>query len=330
MPQSSDALISVLAVLDNDSQIVEEFIRETSQVLANNYKYYELLLIDNGSSDFTDRSVQSLQQNTPNLRLIRLSRRHDVETALAAGLENCLGDFVIVMDANFDPPSLIPHLIEQSLTGSDVVIAVREDREDQPWLRRKLAVGFYKVASQLLGYSLQPNATHFRVFSRQVVNSLTRIGNKNRYLKYLNALIGYKQTYLPYQRIFRSGYRKKELSILRLALAGIDIIISNSPTPLRLASFLGIISSALSLLYFGYILVVTIVKQKIAEGWITTNLMISVMFFLLFLILTILSEYVARILDETKDRPLYFIEYESNSLVSSFQNETIRESVNVV
>ncbi len=330
MSLNDDSLVSVLTVLDNDCEIIEDYVLETSEVLASNYKYYELLLVDNGSSDFTDRRVQSLQQNTPNLRLIRLSRRHDIETALAAALENCLGDYVIVMDVSSDPPALIPTLIENSLLGNDVVIAVRENREDQSWLRRWSAIIFYKVASQLLGYSLQPNATHFRAFSRQVVNSLSRIGNKSRYLKYLNALVGYKQMYLPYQRIHRTQNQKKEAGIFRLAMSGINIIISNSPAPLRLATLLGVIASTLCLLYFGYILIVTLVKRQITEGWITTNLMISTMFFLLFLILSILSEYIARILDESKDRPLYFIEYESQSSVTSFKAEIINETVNVV
>jgi len=330
MLRNNDSLVSILTILDNDGEIVEGFITEVSQVLRSNYKYYELLLVDNGSSDLTDRNIQRLQQSIPNLRLIRLSRYHDIETALAAGLENCLGDYVVVMDANEDPPSLIPVLIEKSLSGNDIVIAVRENREGQSWIRRWSAVAFYKVASKLLGYSLQPNATHFRVFSRQVVNSLARIGNKSRYLKYLNALVGYKQAFLPYQRIHRRKSKKKEANLFRLALSGLNIIISNSPAPLRLASLLGVISSTLCLLYFGYILIVTLFKRQIAEGWVTTNVMISTMFFLLFLILTILSEYIARILDESKDRPLYFIEYESQSTVSCFKTEIGNQTVNVV
>lgn len=330
MSIKTDTLISVLAVLENDSEIIEDFVREISNILSGSFTYYEVLLIDNGSIDFTDQKIRTLQGTFPNLRLIRLSRPHHIETALAAGLENSLGDYVVVMDANTDPPDLIPSLIEAAVAGNDVVIAVRENREDQPFIRRRAAVIFYKVASKLLGFSLQPNATHFRVFSRQVVNSLSRIGNKNRYLKYLNALVGFKQVHLPYRRIQRPQAHKKDPGLFKLVLAGLDIIISNSPAPLRLASLLGFISSSLSLIYFAYVLIVTIVKQKIAEGWITTNLMISTMFFLLFLILTILSEYIARILEESKDRPLYFIEYESHSTVSSFKTEAISNSVNVV
>lgn len=330
MQLKSDYLVSVLTVLDNDAEIIDEFIQELTQILIKNYQYYEVLLIDNGSSDETDQQVQYLQQHISNLRLIRLSRQHDVETALAAGLENCLGDYVVVLDANTDPPAIIPTLIEKACFGNDVVIALREDRKGQSLLRNWSAVMFYKVASRLLGYSLQPNATHFRVFSRQVVNSLARIGSKSRYLKYLNALMGFKQAHVSYQRIYRRCTRKKELGFFKLVWSGLDIIISNSPAPLRMASLLGLLSSTLCLLYFGYILVVAVVKQKIAEGWATTNLMISTMFFLLSLMLTILSEYVARILDESRDRPLYFIEYESHSQTSTFKSEMINKTMNIV
>ncbi len=330
MPLNTDTLISVLTVLDNDCDIVDAFIAETTQVLSENYHYYELLLVDNGSTDGTSERIKALQKRVPNLRLLRLSRHHDLETALAAALDNSLGDYVVIMNANYDPPAMIPVLLERAVSGYDVVIAERKHRNEQPPLRKWLAVSFYKVASKLLGYSLQPNATHFRVFSRQVVNSISRIGNKNRYLKYLNALVGFNQIHVPYERAYRKAEAPGERGLLKPALAAIDIIISNSAVPLRLASLLGVLSSFLALLYFGYILVVTLVKNKIAEGWLTTNLMSTAMFFLLFLILTILSEYIARILEESKDQPLYFIQYETHSSVSTYRDEVVNRIVNVV
>lgn len=330
MPSNNNLLISVISVLDNDAAIAADFVRETSQILSAHYAYYELLLVDNGSRDGTEAIVQGLLQSIPNLRLLCLSRSHSTEIALTAGLENCLGDYVVILNAHSDPPTAIPAMIEQALDGYDVVIAERTDRADQSWWRERCAVIYYRLASKMLGLRLQPNATHFRVLSRQVVNSITRIGNKSRYLKYLNALIGYRQTHVPYQPQPRPASSKRGHGFWRAVLEGLDILISNSPLPLRIASLMGFLSSGVSLLYFGYVLVVTLVKSRIAEGWITTNLMLSALFFLMFLILTILSEYVARILEESKDRPLYFIAYETGSVVSTFNNQEVKNSVNVV
>lgn len=330
MPSKKDLLVSVISVLDNDAAIVADFVRETSQLLSANYAYYEFLLIDNGSRDGTEAIVQDLLRSIPNLRLLCLSRSHSTEIALTAGLENCLGDYVVILNAHNDPPTAIPAMIEKALDGYDVVIAERTDRADQSWWRERCAILYYRLASKMLGLRLQPNATHFRVLSRQVVNSITRIGNKSRYLKYLNALIGYRQIHVPYQPQPRHSSSKRGHGFWRAVLEGLDILISNSPLPLRIASLMGFFSSGVSLLYFGYVLLVTLVKSRIAEGWVTTNLMLSALFFLLFLILTILSEYVARILEESKDRPLYFIAYEIGSAVSTFNNQQVNNSVNVV
>lgn len=331
MTLKKDSLITVLVVLDNDCEIIDDFVAETTRTLSANYRYYELLLVDNGSFDSVDQRIQCLQKQIPNLRLVRLSRPHDTEIALAAGLDNSLGDYVVIMNANYDPPGFIPTLVEEAAAGYDVVIAELRNRDGQSLARKFLARIYYRLASKLLGYSLQPNATHFRIFSRQVVNSISKIGNKSRYLKYLNALVGFKQKHLFYDRIYRTNAaRVRERGLLRPILSGLDIVISNSAAPLRLASLLGVSASFLSLIYCGYVLGVTLVKKKIAEGWVTTNLMTSAMFFVLFIIITILAEYIARILEETKDRPLYFVEYETSSTVASFKEEVISNTVNVV
>ncbi|HZS04866.1 MAG TPA: glycosyltransferase [Blastocatellia bacterium] len=330
MSLKNDTLISVLVVLKNDRDIIDDFIQETTQILSQTCRYYEVLLIDNGSTDGTGEVVQALQKRIPNLRLLRLSRSHDTETALAAALDNSLGDYVVIMHPAYDPPAMIPVLLEQAVLGYDVVIAELRQRDAQPFLRRSLAVLFYKIASRLLRYRLQPNATHFRVFSRQVVNSLTKIGSKSRYLKYLNALVGFRQTHIQYERVYRERAASIEPGILKLAVEAVDIIISNSAVPLRLASLLGLLSSFLSLVYCVYVLLISLLKKNVAEGWITTNLMSTGLFFMMFLILTILSEYIARILEESKDRPLYFIEYETNSSVASYKEEVINRVVNVV
>jgi dolichol-phosphate mannosyltransferase len=319
---AAEVLVSICAVLTDDLDRIDRFLAETSEVLSERFQYHELLLIDNALDPIVGLRMHDWQQRTPNVRLLRLSRRYNQEIALAAALDNSIGDYVVVMDIASDPPSMIPDLITTAVSGHDVVIAER-GCDDEPLIRRWLSRGFYRVATVLLGYPLRSNATYFRAFSRRAVNSLIRIRSKNRYLRCLNGMVGFSQATIPHTGRRSGGGRRGLLRLFANARSAADIIISNSAAPLRLASLLGLVASFVNVLYFGYILVVTLVKSKLAEGWLTISITSTTMFFLLFIILSILSEYIARILDETKDQPLYFIEAETNSDISSFQKDRL-------
>jgi len=221
-------------------------------------------------------------------------------------------------------------MVQQAVSGYDVVIAEQVDRGRDSWLESSLRKVFYKLASRILGEALQPQASYFRVLSRRVVNSLTQIKNKSRYFKYFTALVGFRQIHVPYQRVYRCSPEIGKSHFFQSAGNALDIILSNSARPLRWAVRLGLMASFINLAYFGYIFIVSLIKQEIAEGWLTTNVMSTLMFFFLFLILTVLSEYIARILEETKDRPLYFIDYEVDSPVMSYKQETVCDHLNVV
>jgi dolichol-phosphate mannosyltransferase len=330
MNNDPDIFVSVLAVVNNDADVIESFLSETAAVLFKNFSYYEILIVDNGSLDDSSSIIQTLQKKIPNIRLLRLSRAYDKETALAACLDNSIGDYVIIMDLLCDPPDLIPEMVQQGVSGFDVVIAQSTDRgrgsRTESYLRRI----YYKTASGILGETLQPQASYFRVLSRRVVNSLTRIRNKSRYFKYFTALVGFRQTHIPYQRVYRCFRTDGKSTFFQSLGNALDIILSNSARPLRWAAWLGLLASSINLVYFGYIFIVTLVKRRITEGWLTTNVMSTLMFFFLFLILTVLAEYVARILEETKDRPLYFIDYEIDSPVMSYKQKEGEERLNVV
>jgi dolichol-phosphate mannosyltransferase len=325
MAGGEEALVSVCAVLSDDVERLDEFLIETSRLLASSFQYHELLLIDNSLEHRVGLRVQSWQQQLPNIRLLRLSRQYSHEVALAAALDNSIGDYVVVMDIGSDPPSMIPDLVGAAMSGYDVVIAERRV-ENEPFLTRWLSRAFCRLATTLLGYPLRSNATYFRAFSRRAVNSLIRIRSKNRYLRCLNGMVGFSQVSLPHREPMTPSRRRGFLRLLSSVRSAADMIISNSGAPLRVASLLGLMASCANVLYFAYILAVTIVKKKLAEGWLTMSIANTAMFLLLFIILSILSEYIARILDESKDQPLYFIEAETNSEICSVQ----RERLNVV
>jgi len=326
---NNDIMVTVLTVVQNDADILEAFLNDLSKVLSEAYRHYEILLVDDGSTDETEGKVAEAQKRLRNIRCVRLSRAYDRETALAAGMDNSIGDFVVIMELEHDPVELIPEMVQRAIDGANIVIADRKDRSDDKALVRSLAAPGFRLASRILGVEIEPNSSYYRVMSRQVVNSITRIRNKSRYLKYLNSVVGFKQAHLSYTRHFRRPTPKHRVGTWSAIRKGMDLIFSNSAAPLRFVALLGSIASLLSLAYILYIVIVRLLSSSLAPGWLTTNLVSTTMFFFLFVILTILSEYIARILDEVKEMPLYFVDYESHSTVSNSSN-TESDRVNVV
>ncbi|WP_239630035.1 glycosyltransferase family 2 protein [Paenibacillus sp. H1-7] len=307
-------IISVATVINNDSSIIQSYINETLKILANNFTNYELVIIDNGSVDNSAIIIKELQSNYSNIRLISLSKKYDEEFATAAALDNCIGDAVVLMDTNYDPPSLIPLLIEKCLAGYDLVIAERNNRDDESFLEKISAKMFYKISSLLTGYNINPNYSDYVVFSRKMVNSLVQIRDRSRYLKYLKLEVGYKHTTVKYNRILRAGKRKKR-NLLYSASFALEVICTNSDKLLRIASFTGLFTSFLNLMYVVYVLLIALFKKDVAEGWTSSSLFSSVMFFLMFMIMTVISFYISSVLRETKKGPLYYITDETNSSV---------------
>ncbi|MGA3096545.1 MAG: glycosyltransferase [Bryobacteraceae bacterium] len=312
---NGDVLISVLAIVPDDGEAMESFVASTLEILDKHYAYYELLLIDNGSPLDVYCRLQELQGRLPNVRVVRLSRRYSTEVSLAAALDHSIGDYVVLIEPALHPPEVIPQLVSAAMDGCDSVTAMPAGQRDS-LLDRLFCHPAYRLASILLGFELRPNESTFKVFSRRLVNSIVRIRSKNRYLSYLHASVGLRQSAISYEGAKRGGKRSAVGHTIGRLNAVANILVANTAIPLRFASMLGLLASAGNLAYLAYIFVVTLVKSRIAEGWLTISITNTTMFLLLFTILTILSGYVARILDETKEQPLYFVESETNSTVS--------------
>lgn len=323
---TSEALVSVVMVMQNDQAYIAETVKETVGLLSKAYQYYEILIVDNGSTDQSVETIKELQRTIPNVRLLVLSRRYDQEVAFSAALDNSLGDYVVLMDIQFDPPAVIPELLAKAQAGYDIVIAERKDRSDNTWTQKVFARLFYKIYGNISGFYFSPNASYFRVMSRRAVNSVIKIKNKSRYLKYFNALVGFTQTYVPYERVYKKDAKQTKDGFVRSMIKAADVIVSNTVSPLRLVSLLGIMASLLSLIFLVYVFVVSLIKDQVAEGWISSSVMNAIMFFLVFLFLTVISEYISRILIESKDQPLYFVADEYNSKVL----QSTKEKINVV
>jgi glycosyltransferase involved in cell wall biosynthesis len=309
-----DTFISVIAAFHDDAALVEPFIRETAGLLSERYTHYEILLIDDGSRDNTVAKITGLLTQLPNLRLIRLSRRFGTDIALTSGLESAIGDYVVTLIPKTDPPVLIPSLIEDCRQGKEMLFGVRVAETSGSGPLRWATSAFYLLAEKVFRLSILRHATYFQVYSRQALNSVVRVKDKTRYLRLISAILGFSNRTFTYQPIQRAGDEPDRSWADSFTLA-LGLLTAHSANPLRVVSLTGLLASVLNLLYAFYILSVYLLKPHVAEGWTTLSLQTAGLFFWVLLILTVLSEYIGRILGELKDRPLYFTLEEKNSSV---------------
>jgi len=307
-------ILTVATIIQNNDDILTEYVNEVIPLLKTNFKNFELLLIDNGSSDNSVDLIKQSQTVHPNIRLISLSKEYEEEHARIAILDNCIGDYTVIMDINSDPPAVILEMVAKSVSGYDLVIGERKNRNDDTFFERISAKLFYKLSKNLTGYDINPYDSDFICLSRKMINSLIKIRDRSRYLKYLKLDVGYKQTTIKFDRIHRSKFKKRKKLSHAVSFA-LEIITTNSDKLLKWASLLGLTISMLNLLYVFYILGIALFKNDVASGWVSSSAMSSIMFFFLFLIVSIISIYLSVILKESKKGSLYYISDESSSSI---------------
>ncbi|MFQ5504896.1 MAG: glycosyltransferase [Planctomycetota bacterium] len=311
----SECFVSVIAPLADDADIVESFVRETSKVMRDSYADHELVLVSDGSTDETVAKVTELLGEIECIRLIRLTRSFGQEVAISAGLDAVIGDFVVILLPEADPPALIPLFVEEARRSTGIIFGVRQARGAEPVLLRLGAKLFYSYCNRILKLNLPRNASYFRVLSRQSVNSIIQIKDRLRFLRMFSADIGHASRGIPYEPSMRRG-RARPRKLFEAVSFGVGLIVANSTHPLRMASWLGLAVSGLNLLYMVYIVLIYLFKKRVAEGWVTLSLQNATMFFCLFLFLTVLCEYIGRIAGGMRDRPLYYVLEERNSSVA--------------
>lgn len=303
--------ISVIAPMYNEEAIIGAYLQEVIRILDSHYKNYELILIDDGSTDNTLSRCTPFIKANKSIRLISFSRNYGHEIASTAGLDHARGDYVILMDSDLQhPPELIPSMVKKAKEGYDVVCAARSNREHEPRIKRITAKIFYRFTRKMTGFDMQGDTGNFRLLSRKVVDSLKKMKESNRHLVMMFAYVGFKTAKIPYHCPPRqAGHSKYNLTkLLNLSL---DSIISFSARPLRTMSVVSIFISALMMLYAGFILIQKLfTHQHLADGIASIIFLTSGLFSVLFLFLAIISEYISRILVETKNRPLYYIKQE--------------------
>lgn len=307
-----ETFISVILVADKNINDLAKEVQVTAEILRSRYANYEIIIIDNQIGDIVIDGISVLLDEIPCIRIIRLSKPETRDVCIFVGLESAIGDITVIALLGQDPVELIPDFIEKA-QKSDIVFGISSLRIRVGFINETGARLFYWYNKKYLGIDIPSNSTYFMALSRRVINAVTRTERYAKHIRYLARQIGYNSDELHYKPKSIKGDKKH---IRALIISALELSTNYSKYPLRFVSWLGLAAALLNLFYAGYVVIINIVKKHVAEGWTTTSLQSSLMFFLLFLILAILSEYIGKILEESRNEPSYHIIEELNSKVS--------------
>ncbi len=298
--------ISIVVPCYNEEGNVVALIRSLTEVL-NHYDFdYELILVDDGSKDATFKIIENEAKGSDRIKGFALSRNFGHQVALFAGLEMAVGELVITMDADLQHPvRVIPKLIEKYEEGYDIVNTVRAYDQSESVFKKLTSKWFYAFINSISDTHIEPQSSDFRLMGREAVDAFLTLKEHNRFTRGLVRWIGFKQTSVEYQADKRfsgsSGYSLKKM----VALA-VDGVTSMSSKPLRLSLYLGFLLCIAGVLYAIFVLV-NYIRGINVEGWTSILISILVIGGIQLLILSIMGEYVSKIFNEAKDRPLYLI-----------------------
>jgi dolichol-phosphate mannosyltransferase len=314
-------VITVLVPIYNEAQNLPHLYRRLTQVLQHIGQPYELLLINDASKDESYQLIRQLAQADSRVKYINLSRNFGQQIALCAGIDACRGKYVVIIDADLqDPPELLPEMYHKLLSGYEVVFARRRKRKGERFFKTLTARLFYRFFRWVSPIDIPLDTGDFRIIDRKVVHALRRMPEQHKFLRGQVAWMGFRQTFIEYDRDPRfagkTGYTLNKM--FRLAM---DAITSFSNAPLRLATWMGIVVSAIAFLLILYVLYSRFVLKDYVQGW--TSIMISVLFLggIQLICLGILGEYISRMNQNLRNRPLYLVQ-ESNCEAFAHAHDT--------
>jgi glycosyltransferase involved in cell wall biosynthesis len=303
----SDRFLSCIVPVMNEEMLIEDFITKLNISLRECVKKFEIIVIDDGSSDSTVEIIKAIQKIHKHVKLIELSRNFGKEHALTAGIDFAEGDSVLLIDADFQHPfHMIPKFLQQLDQGYDMAYGVRKHRNDESLLKKKGSNFFYRIMRSSTGVKIPADAGDFRAMNNIALEALRSLPERNRFMKGMYAWIGFNTIGLPYEVEERKAGKSRWNygRLTNLALSGIT---SFTSLPLRLVGIVGILISTISMCYGIYILSRTIMQGSSVPGWPTVIIAITFLGGIQLLSLGILGEYIAGIFNEVKRRPNYLI-----------------------
>ena len=315
--------LSVVLVVRNQSELLDEMLPNATSQLASLVSDYELIVVDNASSDESVSVLKRLtgESGLPNLQVYALTKEVDTDTACWVGLENALGDFVAVIDPMVDDIAFLPEMLDKAVSGADVVFASNEQKPSQSLAYRGAYALFNGLYKRLNGVNLAKDAPQYRVLNKRVVNFILQHPQPAMTYRHLPATGGFARVNLSYSAAPRIAHTKR---LGESVDRGLRLLVSTTRAPMRLVTSLSLFGAVANLVYSVYVLAIGFFKEDVAPGWVSLSLQQSGMFFLISLVLLVLGEYILHMARLSNEGPLYHIAQEFTSA-----RLTRREKLNV-
>jgi dolichol-phosphate mannosyltransferase len=298
---------SIIAPIYNELENIPELYRRVKEVMSAAGGTWELLLVDDGSTDGSTEAIRALARQDEHVRPLIFARNFGHQIAITAGWDHARGEAIVIIDADLqDPPEVIPELIAKWKEGYQVVYAVRAEREGETWFKKVTAAVFYRLIYMITDVKIPLDSGDFRLMDRKVVNVLKTMRERHRFPRGMSAWVGFRQVGVPYKRAARfAGVTKYPFKkMLKLAL---NAITGFSYFPLQLATYFGFISAGIAALAIPLVIIMRLMGSQFFEGQATTLIAVLFLGGVQLISLGVLGEYLGRIYDEAKGRPLYII-----------------------
>ena len=303
--------ISAIVPSYNEEKNVPLIYKRLTDTLSKISDKYEIIFVNDCSKDSTLSVIKQISEKDSHVKYISFSRNFGHQIAVSAGLDMCKGNAVVIIDGDLqDPPELILEMYKKYQEGYKVVYAKRKTREGETWFKKATAKLFYRFLAAMTSIEIPVDVGDFRLIDKVIVNHLRNMPEKSKYIRGQISWIGYQQTFVEYHRDARL-YGKTNYPLKKMLRLAFDGITAFSDKPLKMASAIGIISAILSLLAIIYALISYFIFDSAVSGW--TSLIISVLFIggVQLITIGIIGEYIARINNDVRNRPLYIIEEEN-------------------
>ena len=310
---SDNPFVSIVVPLYNEELVIKEMYRRLSEMVHQNELSYEIILVNDGSRDRTAEMAREICRKDKNIKLINFSRNFGHQIAITAGMDKASGEVIAIIDADLqDPPEVILDMIQKWKEGNQVVYGVRQKRKGESYFKLLTAALFYRILKKMTPIEIPLDTGDFRLMDRRVVESLKKMREKNRFVRGMVSWVGFKQCKVEYVREKRfAGETKYPLK--KMLKFAVDGILSFSQIPLKLSTIFGFICSGISFLFILYGVVVKFLFPSNAiSGW--ASIFVASLFLggVQLICLGIIGEYLGRIHEEVKGRPLYVSEEEIN------------------